>query len=240
MQDMLKRLGRSVWVRECVAFLLTTYLRFVRITTRFVYEPADYFQRLEAEGAIIATTWHGQHFIIHYARPQSRRFAVMISRSGDGDINARIVRRVGIEPIRGSGGAAESMHRKGAVAASRHVLRALQENVSVLMTADVPKISRKAGLGVITLAQHSGCPIYPVAVVTGRRFDFDTWDKASFAKPFGRGAIVLGEPIHVEADLTSDALEAKRQQLEAELNRIHQRAYALTGHPHPAFSETAE
>jgi len=240
MQDIFKRLGRSVWVRECVAFLVVTYLRFVRITTRFTYEPADYFQRLAAAGTIIATTWHGQHFIIHYARPKSRRFAVMISRSGDGDINARIVRRVGIEPIRGSGGEAQSMHRKGAVAASRSVLRALQENVSVLMTADVPKTARKAGLGIITLAQHSGCPIYPVAVVTGCRFDFDTWDKASFAKPFGRGAIVLGEPVYVAAQATPEELEAIRQQLETELDRIHHRAYVLTGHPHQAFPETEQ
>jgi lysophospholipid acyltransferase (LPLAT)-like uncharacterized protein len=240
MHIMLKKLGRSAWVRECVAFCVAVYLWFVRITTRFVYEPADYFQRLEGLGPLIATTWHGQHFIIHYARPKSRRFTVMISRSGDGDINARIARRVGIEPIRGSGGEAQSMHRKGAVSASRSVLRALQENVSVLMTADVPKIARKAGIGVITLAQHSGCPIYPVAVVTGHRFDFDTWDKASFAKPFGRGAIVLGEPIYVAADLNAAELEVKRQHLETELNRIHHRAYALTGHPHKAFAEISE
>eukprot|EP01037_Dinobryon_pediforme_P009588 gene9588-9665_t len=221
--------GRSVWVREFIALLVTVYLWFVRITTRFTFEPANYFEHLESEGAVIATTWHGQHFMIHYARPKSRRFAVMISRSGDGDINARIARWLGIDLIRGSGGPAESMHRKGAVAASRSVLRALEEGTSVLMTADVPKIARKAGLGIITLAQHSGRPIYPIAVVSERRIDFNTWDKASFAKPFGRGVIILGAPVYVGANLGSDELESKRQQLELELNRIHCRAYAISG-----------
>ena len=35
----------------------------------------------------------------------------------------------------------------------------------------------------------------PVAVVTSRRIDFRSWDRASLGLPFGRGAMVLGEPI---------------------------------------------
>lgn len=43
------------------------------------------------------------------------------------------------------------------------MVRALREDISVSMTADVPKVSRVAGLGVIKLAQISGRPILPVA-----------------------------------------------------------------------------
>jgi len=233
---MLKRLGRSKPVREAIALLVTVYLWLVHRTTRFTIEPADYFSRVAEEGAVIGTTWHGQHFMIHYARPKSRPFAALISRSGDGAINARIAERLGVRPIRGSGGAADAMHRKGAVAASREVLRALEEGTSVLMTADVPKIARKAGAGIIMLAQLSGRTIYPVAVVCGHRFDFKTWDQASLGKPFGRGAIVIGAPIRVAASASAKELEAQRQGLEADLNRVHLRAYALCGHPHKAFS----
>ena len=234
---MLKRLGRWTLVQDLIAWLVTAYLWLVQTTTRYTLEPADYWQRLEQEGSVIGTTWHGQHFLIHLARPRQRRFVALISRSGDGELNARIARKLGVGLIRGSGGRSNEMFRKGAVAASREVLRKLQEGTSVLMTADVPKIARKAGLGIITLAQHSGCPIYPVAVVNSHRFDLPSWDSASVAKPFGRGAIVVGTPIHVSRDLREDELEAKRKLLESELNRIHHRAYSLVGRMHPAFAE---
>jgi len=39
------------------------------------------------------------------------------------------------------------------------------------MTADVPKVSRVAGLGIVKIAQMSGRPIYPVAIATRRRGD---------------------------------------------------------------------
>ena len=79
------------------------------------------------------------------------------------------------------------------------MLRALGDGEMVVMTADVPKIARVCGAGIITLAQMSGRPIVPVAVVTSRRIDFNSWDRASLGLPFGRGAIVVGEPVHVSA-----------------------------------------
>ena len=54
----------------------------------------------------------------------------------------------------------------------------------------------------------------PVAVVTSRRIDFDSWDKASIGLPFGRGAMVLGEPVHVPRDADAQTLEALRQSVE--------------------------
>jgi lysophospholipid acyltransferase (LPLAT)-like uncharacterized protein len=79
----------------------------------------------------------------------------------------------------------------------------------------------------------SGRPIVPVAVVTNRRIDFDSWDRASIGLPFGRGAIVLGEPFSVPKDADEPALERLRQSVERELDRVHERAYALVGSRDP-------
>jgi lysophospholipid acyltransferase (LPLAT)-like uncharacterized protein len=85
----------------------------------------------------------------------------------------------------------------------------------------------------VTLAQMSGRPIVPVAVVTSRRIDFNSWDRASIGLPFGRGAIVLGEPFHVSREADAAALEGYRVSVEQELDRIHERAYALVGSKDP-------
>jgi hypothetical protein len=116
------------------------------------------------------------------------------------------------------------------------MMRALKEGEMVVLTADVPKIARVCGLGIVTLAQRSGRPVVPVAVVTSRRIDFRSWDRASLGLPFGRGAMVLGEPVHVAADANDEALEAARRAVEAGLDRVHARAYALVGAADPGAS----
>jgi lysophospholipid acyltransferase (LPLAT)-like uncharacterized protein len=95
------------------------------------------------------------------------------------------------------------------------------------LTADVPKISRVAGFGIIKLARESGRPIYPVAMATSRRLEFDSWDHAAINLPFSRGAMVVGEPIRVAADADPEALEAARSALERSLNALTERAYVI-------------
>ena len=109
----------------------------------------------------------------------------------------------------------------------------------VVLTADVPKVSRVCGRGIVTLAQLSGRPIVPVEVVTSRRIDFRGWDRASLGLPFGRGAMVLGEPIHVLRDADEAALEAARQAVERGLDAVHARAYALVGASDPGAKSAA-
>jgi lysophospholipid acyltransferase (LPLAT)-like uncharacterized protein len=231
---MLKRLGRSRMIQSTVGFLAVGYLKLVQATTRFVAEPPDFPARIRSELPVIAAMWHGQHFMIHYAWPANADVSALISRSDDGELNARILERLGVTPIRGSGGHPSKMQKRGGFAALREMLRQLAQGSTVVLTADVPKVSRVAGPGIVTLAQLSGRPIYPVAVVTRNRIDFATWDHASIGLPFGRGAMVLGEPIHVPRDADEAALEAARLAVQHGLDEAHARAYALVGSQDPA------
>ena len=231
--SLLKRIIRSRAVQESLGFLVAGYLGLVRRTNRFVMEPADAYDRIGPQMPVIAAMWHGQHFMIHFAKRPQDRAAILVSRSGDGEFNAVALRHLGIRAIRGSGARGRDIRKKGGVQAMRAMLRALQDGEMVVMTADVPKISRVCGEGIVTLAQLSGRPIVPVAVVTSRRIDFDSWDKASIGLPFGRGAMVLGEPVAVPRDADAGALEALRKSVERELDRVHARAYTLIGSRDP-------
>ena len=75
---------------------------------------------------------------------------------------------------------------KAAPSPSTRCLTALKEGYNVAMTADVPKVARVAGLGVVKLAQHSGRPIYPVAMASSRRIELDNWDRSAINLPFSR------------------------------------------------------
>ncbi|HYC26356.1 MAG TPA: lysophospholipid acyltransferase family protein [Roseiarcus sp.] len=227
---MLKRLGKTRIAQETIGFLLALYIRMVRRTNRFAVEPADIDAFIAGHTPLIVAMWHGQHFMISFAWPKSiPRMAALISRHGSAGANAAALQRLGVAPIRGSGGRGQRKRRKGGAPALRELMRALSEGYSVAMTADVPKRARIAGTGIVMLARLSGRPIVPVAVVTNRRFDFNSWDRASIGKPFGRGAIVIGDPIYVPADADEPTLEDRRLAVETGLDDAHRRAYARIG-----------
>ena len=96
-------------------------------------------------------------------------------------------------------------------------------------TADVPKVARVAGRGVIMLARESGRPIFPFALATSRFKRLDNWDRSVISLPFGRGAMVTNDPIYVPRDADDAAVEAYRVRLEAELKDVTRRAYAAVG-----------
>jgi lysophospholipid acyltransferase (LPLAT)-like uncharacterized protein len=226
-----KAVRRSPLVQKTLGHGLAAYLRLVNATNRLIREPADMDARLAAMLPVIITMWHGQHFMIPFARPKGMKSAVMISRHADAEINAVAANALGMDTIRASGAhEAAQARRKGGMAGFREAMRALEAGITVGLTADVPKGPAKvAGRGVVLLAQHSGRPIVPVAFATSRNVDFDSWDSASLSLPFGRAGFVLGDPIHVPPDADEAAVEAYRDVVKAALDDVTSRAYRLAG-----------
>lgn len=226
-----KRLGRQRWVQATIGTAAAEYLRLVAATNRAIVEPRDVYDDLIRQMPVIIAMWHGQHLMVPFLRKPEHRFKTLISRHRDGEINAIVAERFGIDTIRGSGDHGGEFHRKGGVGAFRAMLAAIEEGYSISLTADVPKVSRVAGLGIVKLAQLSGRPIYPFAIATSRRVVMDTWDNSSIPLPFGRLAAVLGAPIRVAAEASDDAVEVARRAVEDGLNAATRRAEALAGRP---------
>ena len=222
-----RTMARQRWFQVGLGSLVAAYLRLVARTTRSVMEPADAYTRVDADWPVILAIWHGQHFMGPFLRRPKDRATVLVSRHRDGEINAIAAEKLGMETIRGSGDTGGRFDRKGGVGAFQAMRNALRENVTVVQTADVPKIARVAGLGIVMLARASGRPIYPVAVATSRRYVVGNWDRTTVNLPFGRRAAVWGEPVRVPADADDAALEAYRRQVEENLNVATARAYAI-------------
>jgi lysophospholipid acyltransferase (LPLAT)-like uncharacterized protein len=223
----LKRIRDAGWFREAVGFGMAQYLRAVWKTSRFVLEPADLHERLSPELPVIITLWHGQHFMGPFMRRPEYRAKALISSHRDGALNAIAAEHLGMETIRGSGDHDRRFDRKGGVRAFITMRDALADGWNMVVTADVPKVARVAGRGIVMLARASARPIYPVGIATSRRFTLDNWDRSVVNLPFSRGAIVLGDPIRVPADTDDAGLEKYRQAVEVSLNAATARAYAI-------------
>jgi lysophospholipid acyltransferase (LPLAT)-like uncharacterized protein len=221
-----RRIARSPAVQRFIGSLAAEYLRLVWFTNRLTIEPADIYQTVEPHQPVIITLWHGQHFMAPFIS-HGHRVKVLISRHRDGEINAYAAERLGIGTVRGSGDHGRRFDLKGGVGAFKSMLEALAEGYNMALTADVPKVARVAGLGVIKLAQLSGRPIYPVAIATSRRLIMKNWDRSAVNLPFGRLAIVASDPVLVPPDADYAAMEQCRALVEKRLSQVTDRAYEV-------------
>jgi lysophospholipid acyltransferase (LPLAT)-like uncharacterized protein len=236
LKTFLRNTLRSSWFQRAVGILAAEYLRLVWLTNRFTFEPRDVYDQVEPRMPVILAFWHGQHFLTPFIRNKpSYRAKVLISRHRDGEFNAIAVERLGIGTIRGSGDHGSAFHRKGGVGAFKEMVRTLEDNYNVALTADVPKRARVAGLGIIMLARESGRPIMPFAMATSRFMRLHNWDRTTINLPFGRGALVGIKEINVPPDADAETMERLRLDLEETLNEATRRAYAMIGRPdeHP-------
>jgi lysophospholipid acyltransferase (LPLAT)-like uncharacterized protein len=183
-----RRIGRQRWVQITLGVVAAEYIRFVDRTTRLTIEPPDAFERAEADMPIIVAFWHGQHLLATNARKPEYPVKMLVSRHRDGEINAIAAERLGVGTIRGSGNHEGGFLHKGGAAAFQGMLDALKDGCSVALSADVPKVSRKVGLGIIKLAKMSGRPIHGIAIATHRRIVLNNWDRSTINLPFSRGA----------------------------------------------------
>ncbi|MCB1509319.1 MAG: DUF374 domain-containing protein [Hyphomicrobiaceae bacterium] len=204
--------------------------------------PAD---KIKSFHPCIIAFWHGQFMLIPGFCPKDMPVANMVARHGDGELIGAALKEFGMDVIRGSGAAGRKKDR-GGVKALREAVRALESGLSVPMTADVPPgPARKAGLGIVKIAQLSGRPIVPVAAASSRYRALDTWSRMTINLPYSRIGIIVGDPITVAADAGEADLEAARQAVERELNAITARVYEMVGAdptratPHTALSPEA-
>ncbi len=227
-----RRIAQSRAFQVAVGTAAAQWLRLVWYTNHKTILPADLYEDVEAHFPIIVTMWHGQHFLTPFISKYSPHYKtkVLISRHRDGEINAIAAENLGIGTIRGSGDTGGRFDLKGGVGAFKAMIDTLASGSNVALTADVPKVARVAGLGVIKLAQHSGRQIHALAIASRRRIELKNWDRSAINLPFGRIGLVATPPIFVPRDADAAGLETARQNLESELNRITARAYEMADH----------
>jgi lysophospholipid acyltransferase (LPLAT)-like uncharacterized protein len=222
-----RRIAEYPLVQRSIGVVAAEYLRMVWKTSRFGIDPFDFYTDVVADLPVIVAMWHGQHFMMPFLKRKEHLVKVLISRHRDGEMNAIAAERLGVEAIRGSGSRDKDFLRKGGVAGFKQMLDALARGYNVALTADIPKVSRVAGHGIVHLARASGRPIYPVAVATSRAITLNSWDRCVINLPFGRFVIAVGEPVRVPATADEAMLEAARQVVETRLNGTTARAYAI-------------
>ena len=222
-----KSLLRNEAVLRVASAALYQVLRFSHWSQRNA--SIDPWPLVEPHLPAIMVMWHGQHLMVPFMWPKGKPVDALISKNADAEINARILERMGVGTVRGSGGrdVRQKVDRGGAKALLA-LRRSLSKGRSVVMIADIShKERRKAGEGIVTLARISGRPIIPVAYATSNHYVFEkSWDKTTLNLPFGKRGFAVGAPIFVS---NSDQAAEKQTEITLALNDVTQQAAAAAG-----------
>ncbi|MBL8543720.1 MAG: lysophospholipid acyltransferase family protein [Hyphomonadaceae bacterium] len=232
---MLKKILGNSWVQFLIGRAIGGYMLFVGVTTRWQkvnHQAVEPFWRPDG-GKLIGCIWHGRFSLIHKLWCFERgvpKAKMLISQSREGGIVAHTSRTVGAEVIRGS--AAKGKQAKGGVEAMRAMARHIEGGGVMAMTPDGPRGPRmRVKKGPIQLAKLAGAPLMGVTWSTSNRIVFDkSWDQFILPLPFGRGALIWTDPIAPPPlDASDEEIEAVRQKLEDEMNRIAAEADRIAG-----------
>lgn len=174
-------------------------------------------------GKVIYAYWHGRMLGLVFTH-RFRSAHVLISRHRDGELLARIVKRLGFIPVRCS------TTRGGTEGLFQMAEKAREGDVG--MTPDGPKgPAYHFQMGAVSLAKRTGCPIVPISCSAKSKKVLRSWDGFIIPFPFTTLVVVHGDPIWVEKGCDEVSLEAKRQEAEAALRAttVHADRLALLG-----------
>lgn len=188
-------------------------LRALALTLRIRREEAAVEPLWAARTPVIYVLWHGRLLLLPYLYGR-RGSHVLASRSRDGELVARWVRRFGLRPVRGSS-------TRGGGEALRRLAGALRSGGEVVVVPDGPRGPREVCKpGVIALARLTGAPIVPMALGASRQWRLGSWDEFRIPRPFARCVMRFGEPIRVPRTAGRAGAEAARKEVETALRGL--------------------
>ncbi len=226
-QQTKKEKGDLLWFR-LILFLLPklvhAYFRLVDLTSRKIYLNGQYGDEVCEKRPFTCAVFHGTMlYPVYYCRRY--RGVIMVSRSWDGELIDRCLKRWNFDTTRGSSS-------RGGKEALQIMIEMMNENHYCSgIAVDAPRgPSRKVKMGVIVLARDTETPIVPIVSCATRQVQFHSWDKMILPLPFSTIVMAYGTPTEIPKGLTNDEYEALRIGLEEEMLRVSQMAEDAVAH----------
>ena len=205
------------WLKQFLAEssppLVAAFIRGLALTLRYRLEDPQGILGKDPGQPRIWAFWHNRILLMPYLYERfcpGRRMLMLVSRSRDGELIARIMNRFGIDGARGSSS-------RGGSEALRGLLRELGQPQArdIGITPDGPRGPRaKVQDGVLVLAASSGRSIYPVTTRYSRFWELPSWDRFQIPSPGALCRIMVGPSISAPKSLETAEMDRARSELE--------------------------
>ena len=207
---MFKKIRNAITSRLATA-LLYRLIRAYSWTFKIkVVNENNWIEHLENGGKVLICAWHQQFFpaIRFFKKYEKYNPSLMISKSKDGEIIARVAKMSGWHPVRGSSsrGGSEALHgmidRVKIFRLSAHVVDGPRGPAGIVKP------------GVIRMVHATGAMVVPLYTSADKAWYMNSWDKFMLPKPFGRVTLRFGEMIKFETSQNKEVFEKQRLHLE--------------------------
>lgn len=157
--------------------------------------------------------WHGTMILPWYLHG-SQNFAALTSKSKDGDLLAKILKKWKYQVVRGSSST-------GGDVALGIMVDYAKNDFSIAITPDGPRgAKQKFKAGAVITAKKSGIPIVLAGVGFKRKKVLNNWDKFEIPHFFTKTKIIYSEPIYIDKNLSYEETSVVIEKCEAELNKL--------------------
>ena len=148
---------------------------------------------------------------------------IIVSRSFDGELVTRFLNLFGYGAARGS---SSSGGREGLLG----LKSVIESGGPAIFTADGPRGPiYRTKMGPIKLTELTGAPIGAFHLEPERAWVLKSWDRFLIPKPFTRICVSWARSTRMQDESTPELAEAKREELNAAIERARLRAYEHLG-----------
>jgi hypothetical protein len=146
--------------------------------------------------------WHGDQIAL---TTLPRSLVALVSRSTDGELAARVLRRLGFGVVRGSSS-------RGAVGGALGLIRCLRAGRPAAIAVDGPRGPRhRASDSALRIAARAGVELVPVVAAAHRSLALRSWDRLCIPAPFTTVTVVWGGAVREDLEETLRTLWAAAQ-----------------------------
>jgi len=158
-------------------------------------------EKMPVHGAAIYPIWHG-HLLVHAYAFRDRGINVLVSRSRDGELIARALKKLGYGVVRGSSS-------RGGTKAILQMSDIIAGGGQVAITPDGPRgPAYRIKDGVVYLAKNTGAPVFPTTVTFAKpTIRLNSWDRFMIPLPFAKVKIAVGGPLTFSKDSAPETIK---------------------------------
>jgi lysophospholipid acyltransferase (LPLAT)-like uncharacterized protein len=172
---------------------------------------------MEKNQNYVLAFWHGTMILPWYLHG-SAGFAALTSKSKDGDLLAKILKKWKFKVVRGSSST-------GGDVALGIMIDYAKNNFSIAITPDGPRgPKQKFKAGAVITAKKSGIPVVLAGVGFKKKKTLSNWDQFEIPYFFTTAKIIYSKPIYVQENLSYEDTSAVISGCDEELNKLQQLA----------------
>ena len=195
-----------------VSFLGPLLLLALGRTWRITWRGNENLREIRGRGGkVLYASWHKNILpLAYFYRKQG--IHIMISEHRDGEFIARVAKRLGYHPVRGS-----STH--GGSRALFEMSQVGNKGFDAAITPDGPKgPKREVQPGTVVIASRANLPVVPVSACAKPCWKLRSWDEFLIPKPFSKVVILVAKPLHLPPKFEEAQIEPLSQRVKESLN----------------------